>query len=290
MLVFSWRVPTWAALKASYLLPLSLPFACFLCRALEPLARRVRAALLALLGATALVAAAVAASGLVLPARPDSPATAAVHYYFAEYDRARAVLAGLAGDAPSPLLLDASAAVELADGRADRAVELYARAGALAGRPEAPRLQSLAVARALAGNLGGALASLDVLLARSPSGDLLANRGAVRAAAGDLGGAERDLAAAVAAAPELGIAWWSLAAVRERRGGPTAARETWARAARAACTPPGRPAAPTGAAGFTFGQGLLLLFDGEGLRPALPAVRRGACAALGERAQERHDG
>jgi tetratricopeptide (TPR) repeat protein len=292
MLVFSWRVPTWAALKASYLLPLSLPFAFFLCRALEALAdrARLRSLLLALLSVTALAAAAVSAAGLVLPARPDSISAAAVHYYFGEYERARAVLTRLAGDDPSAPLLDALAAVELADDRAERALELYGQAAAAAGAEDAARQQSAAVARALAGDLGHARAELDALVRRTSAPGALANRGALRAAAGDLAGAERDLAAAVAAEPGLGVAWWSLAEVRERRRGPAAARESWQQAARVACAAPRGPVAGTGVVGFTPGRDLLLLFDASGLRPALPAVHRGACAALSRRAQEPRDG
>jgi tetratricopeptide (TPR) repeat protein len=231
----------------------------------------------------------VSAAGLVLPARPDSSSAAAVHYYFGEYARARAILTAWGGDDPPPLLLDSLAAVELADGHAGRAVELYDRAAGAAGQPEAPRQQSAAVARALAGDLAGARTRLDTLVERTPTGEVLANRGAVRAAAGDLDGAERDLAAALAAAPGLGIAWWSLAELRERRGGPAAARESWEQAARVACAAPRGPVSGTGVVGFTLGQGLLLLFDGDGLRPALPSVHRGACAALARRAQERRD-
>jgi hypothetical protein len=40
--LFAWRVPIWSALKASYLLGLSLPFALLLCRAIEELLERGR--------------------------------------------------------------------------------------------------------------------------------------------------------------------------------------------------------------------------------------------------------
>ena len=52
--LFAWRMPTWAALKASYLLPASLSFALFLARGVEAVARP--AARRALLAALALVA------------------------------------------------------------------------------------------------------------------------------------------------------------------------------------------------------------------------------------------
>ena len=84
--LFAWRVPIWSALKASYLLGLSLPFALFLARAFEELLERGRrgacTALAALLAGIALATSVVAVDGLVLPRRADAPATGAVQLLF----------------------------------------------------------------------------------------------------------------------------------------------------------------------------------------------------------------
>lgn len=283
---FSWRVPTWAALKASYLLPLSLPWAVFLCRAMGPLAKRpaLRVTLLGALGVVAAAAAIVSAPGALLPERPDTPAAAAVYYHFGEYEQARRILAALpSDDPPHPILLDNMAAVELADGRPDRARELYLRAAEAVGGvigPEGYRPVSLAIATALDGDLAKARRLLDELIEERPFAEAFANRGAVRAAQGKLGGAQRDLEAALERDPSLTVAWLNLARVRERMGQFEPARAARERAAQEACRAPRGPIYGRGGAMWTLGHGLLLLWDEDELRPALADFRRGACREL----------
>jgi tetratricopeptide (TPR) repeat protein len=293
--VFAWRVPIWSALKASYLLGLSLPFALFLCRAIEELLvrgrRRACAALSATLALVALAASAVAVDGLVLPRRADAPATGAVRFYFGEYEAARRVYQRLIDGAAYPVpWLDNLAAVELAEGHPERARLLYARAVRLErerGRLDAYREGQLAAATALAGDLPAARVLLGEVLDRVRLPELLANRGAIHAELGDQGRASVDLLDAVAEAPELVVAHFNLARALERAGRGPEAKLAWAAAAQAACRSP---------RGFPYGVGtgevlewgvgrrwLLLLEDG-GLAPALPVFFREACARLSRQA------
>jgi tetratricopeptide (TPR) repeat protein len=289
--VFAWRVPIWSALKASYLLGLSLPYGVFVARAAESLASRAavwqRAAVPVVVAAVSLAAAVVAAPGVVLPHRADAPATGAVRFYFGEYDGARRIYGRLANGAGYPVpWLENLAAVELADGRTERARGLYARAVRLAhrrGRDDPYRDGRLAVATALDGDPEEALQQLDRALADGPLPELLANRGAIRAARGDLPGAEADLRAGLAMAPAMIPAWRNLAVVLERRrrdGESHAARE---RAAREACrSPRGYPYGVGTGEVLEWGVGRrwLLLLEGQALRLALPDFYREACRNL----------
>ncbi len=289
--LFAWRVPIWSALKASYLLGLSLPFALFLCRAVEELMERGRrracAALAAGLAAVAIASSLVAIDGFVLPRRADAPATGAVHFYFGEHEAARGIYRRLIAGAGYPVpWLDNLAAVELADGHPDRARLLYARAVRLErerGRFDAYRQGQLAVATALAGDLAGARSLLDEVLDRTRLPELLANRGALHAAQADEGRASDDLVAAIELAPELVVARLNLGRFLQREGRIREAQEAEAAAAQAACRPP---------RGFPYGVGTgevlewgvgrrwLLLLEEGGLAPALPGFFREACARL----------
>src|SRR5262249_56342072 len=156
----------------------------------------------------AAAAAAVATVGLVLPRRADAPAAGALHFYFGEYDAARAVYGRLIAGARYPVpWLDDLAAVEIADGNAALGRRLLARAVALereAGRDDPWRRGRLAVAPALAGDLAGARALLDEVLAGDDLAELRADRGAIGAAAGDLAPADADLRRAPAAGAPRG--------------------------------------------------------------------------------------
>ena len=294
--LFAWRVPIWSALKASYLLGLSLPFALFLCRAIEELLgggrRRTCAALSAGLAAVALAASAVAVDGLVLPRRADAPATGAVRFYFGEYEAARSVYQRLAAGAAYPVpWLDNLAAVELADGHPDQARLHYARAVMLErarGRLDPYRQGQLAVATALDGDLAGARSLLDDVLGRTSLPELLANRGALHAVQGDEGRAAVDLLDALAQAPDLFVARLNLARELKREGRMREAQAASAAAAQAACQAP---------RGFPYGVGTgevlewgvgrrwLLLLESGGLAPALPEFFREACARLSRAAR-----
>jgi len=301
---FSWGVPTWAALKASYCLSLSLPYGVFVARGIEGLewlpAAWQRAAPGVALAVVSLAACLVGAEGALLPRRADAPATGAVRFYFGEYEQARRVYGRMLEGAPYKVpWLDNLAAVELADGQPRRARELYARAESLARaarRGDAQRRGRLAVAIALDGDPREARRLLDEALEQEPRAELLANRGAVSAALGEPAEAERDLRAALEANPEMVPAWLNLARVLERSGRPAEARRARRRAARQACRGP---------RGYAYGVGtgeilewgvgrrwLLLLEPGReapeseeasgasSLRVALPSFYREACASL----------
>jgi len=284
--LFAWQVPTFGALKGSYLLGLSLPYGVFAARGAEGWLARVRARPGAWLPAAAiavpaLVAVVATVPGWTRPRRADAPAAGALHFYFGEYAEARRVYGRLVAGAPAPHpWLENLAAVELAAGNPDAARRLYARARELAPDDDPWRAGRLAVAAAVAGDLAGSRALLDRALERDPRPELLANRGAVRAAAGDLDGAAQDLRAATRRAPHLLPAWRNLARVEAARGDTERARAARARAAEAACRAPrGYPHGVGTGEVLEWGVGrrwLLLLEDGA-LRPAPPAFFREAC-------------
>jgi len=285
---FSWQVPLWSALKASYLLGLSLPFALCLARAVEAglgaRTRAWRAAAPAALTAVAVAGVAVAADGLVLPRRADAPASGALHFYFGEYEAARAVYGRLAGGAAYPVpWLDNLAAVEIAEGHAALGRRLLARAVALereAGRDDPYRRGRLAVAMAADGDLAGARALLDEVLASHALAELRANRGAIAAQQGELAAAEADLRAALAGEPALAPAWLALARVLDATGRGAAARGAREEAARRARLAP---------RGYPYGVGTgevlewgvarrpLLLWEEKGLRVAPPGFFARSC-------------
>ena len=287
--VFSWRVPLWSALKASYLLGLSLPFAAALARgveaALDVRSRALRACVVATLACVALASSAVATAGLVLPRRADAPAMGAVHFYFGELDGARRIYGRLIAGARHPVpWLDNLAAVEIAAGNPGLGRRLLARAVELeraAGREDPYRRGRLAVAMALDADPAGALGLLDELLAGDPLPELLANRGAIRAAQGDLAGAEADLTLALAREPAQLPAWLDLARVLEARGDASGAEQARSEAAHRACVAPRRYPYGVGT-GEVLEWGVarrpLLLWEGEGLRVAPPAFYRRSCA------------
>jgi hypothetical protein len=173
--LFAWRVPTWSALKSSYLLGLSLAWGACLARGVEGLASRAgwgwRAGPALLLAGVAAVASLANLSGATLPRRADAPATGSVDFYFGDYAGARRIYARLIqGSRYSVPWLDSLAAVELAQGRALQARRLYARAVAVErarGPEHAYRRGQLAVATALAGEPAAAREILDAALGDS---------------------------------------------------------------------------------------------------------------------------
>jgi len=285
--VFTWRVPIWSAVKASYLLGLSLPYGVFLARGVESLSRRgaswwrplpavAVASVAAAAGVTALV-------GVVQPRRADAPATGAVRFHFGEYDEASRIYGRLiAGARYKAGWLENLAAVKLAGGEAERARSLYARAVAT-GLPDPYRRGRLAVATALAGDAAAASAELDVALAEARLPELLANRGALRALLGDLPGAEADLREALVVSDEIVPAWRNLARVLEAQGHSEDGRAIRERAARAACRGPrGYPyGVGTGEVlEWGIGRRWLLLWTSDGVQLAAPSFYRGMCRSL----------
>jgi tetratricopeptide (TPR) repeat protein len=281
--IFAWRVPIWSALKAGYLMGLSLPCAAFTARTLEGRGALLPAGLVVVWAGSAVVGSA----GVVRPLRADAPATGAVDFYFGEYADARRIYGRLVAGSGYPVpWLDNLAAVELAEGHPAQARRLYARAVTLeaaSGRRTHYRRGQLAVATALAGDPEGAAALLDAVLAEHELSVLRANRGALRLQAGDVVGAERDLRRALDADPELVPAWLNLVTLYTRTGRPDASREARDDATRAACTPPrGHPYGVGTGEVLEWGVGRrwLLLVGPSGLEPALPAFYRDACARL----------
>ena len=76
------------------------------------------------------------------------------------------------------------------------------------------------------------------------------------------------------------VAWLDLAEVRERMGRLPQAAQARERARQEACRAPrGYPYA-IGSEALILGHRMLLVWGGAGLRPALPAFYRDACALL----------
>jgi len=296
--LFAWQIPTWAAIKATYLLPASLSFAVFLVRGWEGLAAsapQAASAALAGLGVTALLSAFVSAEGGVLPRRIDAPAAGAAHFYFGEYDASRRVFEAIGARSPWPVpWLDNLAATHLAAGDASLARDLYRRAvaiegtlqrGAEPGRLALERRGQLAVATALTGDEQGAAAYLDATLALRELPELRANRGILHARAGRLDLAEADLRQALAADAEMLPAWEALAVVLRRMDREAEALEALASAREVACRAPrGYPRGIGPGENVEWGVGrrwlLRLGTADEALRVELPADRRAACARL----------
>lgn len=285
--LFTWRVPIWSAVKASYLLGLSLPYGVFLARAVESLSRR-GPGWWRLLPATAVALVAVVAGvtglvGVVHPRRADAPATGALRFHFGEYAEASRIYGRLiAGARYKAGWLENLAAVKLLDGQTGRARSLYARAVEI-GLPDPYRRGRYAVAIALDGDLATALREFDAALAEERLPELFANRGAVRAQLGDLPGAELDLRTALAISAEIVPGWRNLARVLEAEGRFAESSDVRERAARAACSGPrGYPyGIGTGEVlEWGIGRRWLLLWAEDGLRPAEQSFYREMCASL----------
>jgi tetratricopeptide (TPR) repeat protein len=269
--LFAWRVPIFSALKASYLLDLSLPYGFFFALAVaDPPrlgARSIRAAgpiAVVVSGALALMA---FTPGLARPLRAENALMATARAYFGEYEAARAVYAAeirRAAERPPrartrnagwPVAMrEALAAVELEAGNADRALALYLETARsprwgsvhLASADAPRRLSDAAAAAALAGQPERARQLLDRALRSGPVAEPLVNRGALWALEGDLAGAETDLRRALELVPDLAAAHRNLAWVWERGGDPQRARHLRGRAERLAGTAP---------RGFPYGAG-----------------------------------
>lgn len=290
--VFAWRVPIWSALKASYLLGLSLPFAVFVCRGLLGVAAQARAAaagvVLALAG-IGCAAAGLAAEGVGFARRADAPATAALRFYFGDTAGAQPILTRLAAGAGYPVpWLDGLGALALAEGDAASAQRFYARAVSLES-PRRPtrrwREGQLAVATALAGDHAGAANTLDGLLADAETPELLVNRSALWQVAGEAERAEAALQRALGLEPELVVGWWNLAQLHRAAGRDTAAFEASRARREAACRAPRRHPHGLGTGEvleWGFGRRALLRVVGGELALADLDFYRAACGP-GER-------
>jgi tetratricopeptide (TPR) repeat protein len=261
--LFAIQVPTWAALKASYLLNLSLPFALFLARGTESLWRRspwLGAAAPVAIGVLALATSYVFAAGPVGMMRRDFDSMQ-MHSLRAHFGDFRASRIAFRADSPKRSYLEARAAAELFDGEAGTARRFYLRAARMTQddpTQEPYFLNRLAVATALDGEPAHARRLLDSALAAAPLAELLVNRAVLRAEGGDFSGAEQDLREALELDPMLPPAWLDLAVVLARQGRGGEAAEARARGAEALETPP---------RGFPYGVGNGFLYDsGAGQR------------------------
>ena len=281
---FAVAVPTFAALKASYLLGTSLAWAAFLARGLEALAVRSRplaGVASAFLVAAWLGAAAVASPGLVLPALPESALVGPVRLYFGEDDRARALYRKLllGNRAEAAIWIENLSAVELVAGEPARARAVQGRRAQPTGE-DAWSANQLGVSTALSGDREAARRLFDLALERGGGAVALANRGALRAASGDPAGAADDLREATALDPNLVPAWHALAWAEERAG-QAAASEAARREAtlRLRAAPRGHPyglgAGLGQRANPRIGRRWLLWFDGDSLRASHAPARDG---------------
>jgi hypothetical protein len=269
--LFSIRIPTWAALKASYLFGLSLPYAFFLVRGSESL-RGVGLGAMAPLWIGLL---AVATTYVFATGRPpglmrrdfDSMQMHQVRAHFGDFEATRLIFRF---DAPQRNYVEARAAVEIFDDNPQGAIRFYRRAGQMeASDPGQERwwLNRLAVAHALADQPERARLLLDQALELGIHEEMLVNRAALRIANDDWAGAERDLQAAIERAPALPPAWIDLAVVQDHLGKHDDAAKSAARAEEV------RSLAPRGfpygvGNGFLHGSGagqrFMLIVDSEG--------------------------
>ncbi len=279
-IAFAIRVPHFSAVKATYLMGLSIPFGVFLARAFEGLAMRgkgMRTLAIAACLSAALASVAVNSVGLLLPRRKDNPGASAVQFFFGEYESARKIYSlRLPNDPSASHWIENAAATHLAGGNLKRAIELYRRL--VRPDPSAPRLNQLAVALALDGQYESALAALGRSLARQPSPEAFVNRGAIRAQMG-VPLAEDDFRTALRHAPNLVPAWRNLETLLARSN-PGAVSEVAAQSTRAACTPPRDFPHGIGRGDITeyaVGRRSMLLWNGESLALAGPEAFRTPC-------------
>jgi tetratricopeptide (TPR) repeat protein len=248
--LFAILVPTWPALKASYLLNLSLPFAFFTARGAEAWASRNvwLGALPGLgIGSVAIAVVLVFTSGLIINRDVDSEQMASVTAHFGDFGPTRN---SYRLDAHRRDDLEARAAVELFDGNPAVARLFYFRAALMPLRNASQRdyfENRIGVAAALDGAPERARMRFDNALGGTPElQEALVNRGALSAHQGDLAAAAADLRAALNIDPGLPPAWTNLAIVLAQQGREQEAAIARKRAAAAEAEPP---------RGFPYGVG-----------------------------------
>lgn len=281
---FAIAAPQYSALKASYLLGLTLPFGLFLARGVEGLGGATRSPVLATVarGAVlvpALAAALVHADGVVLPRLGDHPAVASARFYFGDlaaatrfYREQRRQMFVKGGTWNDELATVALASGDPFEGRSLFELRLPRK------NREPFRWNALAVATALGGDLALARDRLDRSIEAGAAEVGLTNRGVVLAAMGGLAEAEASLKEALELDASLAPAWQALAQVLERAGKGAAASDARARGARAVdATPRGHPyGIPDGLGQYpsvSLGLRFLLRLDDEGLAIARAPFR-----------------
>lgn len=234
--IMAYRVPTFAMLKASYLLGGSVVYGYCIALGVAVVPRVVgRLAVAWVLGA-AVISASVYAPGLLRPMGTENVRMAALHSYFGATERAEAIIrATPPKKLPDRVALrqEQLAVVLVEGGDAREARKLYRRR--VRRRATPPHLEEItspwvrnryAVASALAGRTRAALALIDDAIAGKDSepvdaefhAPLFVNRGLLRATLGDLAGAEQDLRTALDAEPDLAAGWFGLAWLATKRG------------------------------------------------------------------------
>jgi tetratricopeptide (TPR) repeat protein len=222
--LFATLVPTWAALKASYLLNLSLPFAFFTARGAAAWASRNPwlGALPGLgSGSVAIAVVLVFSSGLIIHRDIDNEQMASVAAQFGDFGPTQKTYRLFYFRAALMPLRNAS--------QRDYFENRIGVAAALDGAPERARMR------------------FDNALAGTPDlQEALVNRGALSAHQGDLAAAAADLRAALDIDPSLPPAWANLAVVLARQGREPEAANARERASAAEADPP---------RGFPYGVG-----------------------------------
>ena len=224
-ILFAIRVPTFAAVKASYLLNLSLAWGWFGVRGFQGLAAMSsRAALraVAISGAlVSIVCVGVFTSGLIVPMSRDHADMQALRAYFGDIESVREW-------ARDPQLtgmrwaIEEHAAAEMWHGNSARARELWR---SVSGGGQTPQfVNAVASATALEGGERQALQLWDQLLEGAVAmPEVHSNRAALLALRGDDDAARDSANTALRAIPDLVAAWQNLAAIETRVGNSEAA-------------------------------------------------------------------
>jgi tetratricopeptide (TPR) repeat protein len=255
----AYRVPTFAMLKASYLLGGSIAYGYCVARGIAALGGGWKQTAVALVLTACALSVIAATPGWLYPRGGENERMAGVHAYFGDHDRAEAIYRGRIPEVERPerrtLMRDYLASLLIEAGEPLAAREIFDKRRRVFGAPHhLPSVTSpwwlnrRAVATALAGDLPAARDLLDRALefADAPESPLLVNRAAVRALLGDDAGALEDLERALAGEPDLAAARNVLAFVRERRGDTEQARRSRQEAMRLAWLP---------SRGFPYGVG-----------------------------------
>jgi 4-amino-4-deoxy-L-arabinose transferase-like glycosyltransferase len=247
---FAARVPTFAALKATYLLALSVPFGVFVVRAIESLeatsGRWARPLVAAAVLPAPIVASLVFSSGLVLPQPADNATLGQLHLYFGAVETARSFYEERVRREPtSPYLRGQLGSVELAAGNVSVARRHYDEAVSrfVPGWNLTPGMDlrgQASAAAALEGDPATALDQLATATALEEEPWLLGNQGVMHALLGEHEVAVEQLERALLADPDFVAGWHNLATVLRLAGRDADAREASCRGALASGKPPRR--------------------------------------------------
>ena len=278
LLVMAYRVPTFAMLKASYLLGGSIAWGGFVARGALALPGAVRRVAIGAVLVAAVLSALASTPGLLRPAGGENERMAVVHAHFGDHARAVEVYSARLPEVKRPerrtLMREYIANAWIEAGEPARAREIYDERRRLFGAP--PHLEPVtspwwinrrAVATALDGDLEAARALLDRAVERGAEPPILSNRAALRVLTGDLEGAASDLDVALAGEPGLAAGHQVRSQLEARRGDHAASEHARREAERLAwIAPRGFPYRVGNGFGLN-GQRFLLVIEGDA--PAL---------------------